>query len=254
MKYTSIKKWSIGTLLTLTIVSVVSCFGVKHQINQHSGANTEIVNPSIFKRSSSPLAIKNVSVLSTDCTKMTDSLTVLVKDNKITNVGKNVSITSEYKVVDGTGKFLIPGLVDTHAHLHDSKNDLLLFLANGVTHISEMFGQERHLKWRKEAEDGALSPQIFVATRKNGSQKGLIRKIKSRYFCSQENYTTSDKARKAVRKYKKQDYDAIKLSTFLNAEIYGALTGEAKKQGIPTIGHLTSKVGLKEYTLPGNLN
>ena len=245
MKYTSIKKWLIGTLLTLIIISVVSYFAIRYQIKQHSGANTEVVNPSIFKTSSSPLAIKNASVLSTDCTQMVDSLTILIKGNKIINVGKNINITNEYKVIDGTGKFLIPGLVDTHAHLHDSKNDLLLFIANGVTHISEMFGQERHLKWRKEAEEGALSPQIFVATRKVGSQNGLMRKIKSRYFGSQANYTTPEKAQKAVRKYKEQGYDAIKLSTFLNSEIYKALTDEAKKQGIPTIGHLTSKVSLK---------
>ena len=175
---------------------------------------------------------------------MLDSLTVLIKDNKIMQVTKEASIPNEYRIIDGTGQYLIPGLVDTHAHLHNSKNDLLLFLANGVTHISEMFGQERHLKWRKEAQNGALSPNIFVATRKVGSQKGFMRKIRS-WFGSQSNYDTPNKARKAVREYKEQGYDAIKLSTFLNAKIYDALTDEAKKQNIPTIGHLTSKVSLK---------
>lgn len=245
MKYTSIKKWTLGTILTLITVSIVSCVGVKSQIKQHLGTNTERVNPSTFKTPSTPLAIKNVSVLTVDCTKMIDSLTVLIKDNKIIQIDKDVNISSEYKIIDGTGKYLIPGLVDTHVHLHDSKNDLLLFLANGVTHISEMFGQERHLNWRKEAEEGALSPKIYVATRKVGSQKGLVRKIKSRFFGSQSNYTTPKKARKAVRKFREQGYDAIKLSTFLNAEIYDALTDEAKKQNIPAIGHLTSEVGLK---------
>lgn len=240
----STKKWVLGTLLTLITLSIVSCFGVTSQIKQHLGEKTELVNPSIFKTSSSPIGIKNVSVLSADCSKMLDSLTVLIKDDEIIHVAKGINIPNEYKVINGTGQYLIPGLVDTHAHLHRSKNDLLLFLANGVTHISEMFGQEKHLEWRKEAEDGALSPKIYVATRKVGSQKGLMRKIRS-WFGSQFNYTTPNKARKAVRKYKEQGYDAIKLSTFLNAEIYYALTGEAKKQNIPTIGHLTSEVGLK---------
>lgn len=246
MKFkSSIKKWVIGILIILTVLISVSFIVIKSEINHHSGSKTELVDASQFNVSQFPLAITNVSVLSLDCNSMIDSTTVLIREGKIVSVGKDVIITKDYRTINATGQFLIPGLVDTHAHLHDSKNDLLLFLANGVTHISEMFGQERHLKWRKEAENGALSPKIFVATRKLGSQKGLIRKIKSRYFGSQTNYTKPDKARKAIRKYKEEGYDAIKLSTFLNAEIYRALTDEAKKQDIATIGHLTSEVGLK---------
>lgn len=244
MKYTSIKKWTLGTLFTLVLLSIASCIGVQSQINQHLGKKTELVNPSIFDTSSIPLAIKNVNVLSTDCSKILDSVTVLIKSEKIIQVAKDMNIPNEFKVIDGTGKYLIPGLVDTHAHLHHSKNDLLLYLANGVTHISEMFGQERHLEWREQAKNGALSPKIFVATRKVGSQKGLMRKIRS-LFGSQSNYTTPQKARKALRNFKKNQYDAIKLSTFLNAEVYNALTDEAKKQNIPSIGHLTSAVGLE---------
>ena len=161
MKIKSIKKWILGTLLILITVSIVSCIGVKSQIKHHSGEKTEVVDTSIFKTTSSPLAIKNVNVLSTDCTQMLDSLTVLIKNGKIEEVAKEIIIPKEYKTIDGTGQYLIPGLVDTHAHLHRSKNDLLLFLANGVTHISEMFGQERHLKWRDEAEEGALSPKFM---------------------------------------------------------------------------------------------
>jgi hypothetical protein len=251
MKNISIKKLITVTFTILITLSVISCFGIKSEIKQHLGEKTERVQPSIFKTHSGPLAIRNVNVLSADCLEMLDSLTVLIKDHKIIEINENVDIPSEYKIIDGTGQYLIPGLVDSHVHNKSSKNDLLLFLANGVTHVSEMFGQEEHLKWRKEAQDGALSPRIYVATRKIGSQKGLVRKIKSTFFGSQSNFRTSEKARKAVRDYKKQGYDAIKLSSFLNAEIYYALTDEAKKQGIPAIGHLTYDIGLKDLYTSG---
>lgn len=251
MKRKTIKKWTLGIILIGITVSIVSWIGIKSQINHHLGKKTERVNTSKFNIISEPLAIKNISTLVPDCSQMLDSMTVLINDGKIINVGKDINITSDYKIVDGTGKFLIPGLVDTHVHLHESKNDLLLFLANGVTHISEMFGNETHLKWRNEAEKGALSPKIFVATRKVGSQKGLMRKIKSRYFGSQVNFTSPKNARKAVRAFRDEGYDAIKLSTFLNENIYNALTDEAKKQNIPTVGHLTSKVGLKGLQTSG---
>ncbi|GAA0732637.1 amidohydrolase family protein [Aquimarina litoralis] len=245
MKKTSIKKIVICTFLIFIMLSIVSCFGVKSQIKHHIGEKTELVNPTIFKTYSGPIAIKGASVLSTDCTKMLDSLTILIKDNKITEIGKDLNITDEYKIIDATGQYLIPGLTDTHAHLQGSKNDLLLYLANGVTHISEMFGREDHLKWRKEAENGALSPKIYVASRKVGSQKGIMRKIRS-WFGSQHNYTTTRSARNAVSKYKKQGYDAIKISSFLDADIYKVLIDEAKKQKTPTIGHLPYDVGLKK--------
>ena len=181
---------------------------------------------------------------------MLDNLNVLIKNKKIIQISKEINIPNEYKIIDGTGKYLIPGLVDTHAHLHRSKNDLLLYLANGITHISEMFGTEKHLKWRKEAENGSLSPKIYVASRKLSSKKGLMPKIRS-WFGSSPNYTTKNNARKAIIKFKEQGYDAIKLSSFLNAEIYYALTDEAKKQDIPTLGHLTYPVGLKGLYISG---
>ncbi|MDY8135972.1 amidohydrolase family protein [Aquimarina sp. 2201CG5-10] len=244
MKRISIKKWILGTLLILLLISIGSCIGVKSQINQHLGAKTEIVDTSIFKSSPSPIAITNVNVLSTDCAKMRDSLTVLIKNGKIESIGKNRIFSNEYKEIDGTGQYLIPGLVDTHVHLKKSKNDLLLYLANGVTTVGEMFGDKSHLQWRTEAETGALSPNIYVATRKIGSRKGLMLKIRS-WFGREKNFTTEEKARKAIRRFKKQGYDAIKLSTFLKPNIYQAIIDECKKQNLPAIGHLSSEVGLE---------
>jgi len=250
MKHTVIKKWIIATLLTLITLVTVAIIGIKLQINQHIGAKTEKVDPSIFNIHSSPLAVTNVNVLSADCTKMLDSTTVLIKDNIIMRVAKNAIIPSEYKIVDGTGKYLIPGLNDTHVHLKNSKNDLLLYLANGITGVAEMFGSERHLKWREEAKEGSLSPYMYVSTVKIASKKGLMPKIES-WFGARKNYTTVKKARNAIRNFKKQEYDAIKLSGNSESKIYYALVDEAKKQNIPIIGHLTPAVGLDDFYTRG---
>ena len=251
MKKTAIKKWTLGTLLTIISLSIASCLGIKSQIRHHNGGDTERVDPTQFKIATSPLAITNVSVLATDCTKMIDSITVLIKNGKILNVDNNSTrIPKEFKIIDGSGKYLIPGLIDTHVHLRQSKNDLLLYLANGVTQIGEMFGNENHLQWRKEAEEGSLSPKIYVATRKLGSKKGIMPKIRS-WFGSMLNYTSEKTARKAVREFKAKGYDAIKLSSFLSPKIYDAIVDEAKQQQIPTIGHLSIDVGLEKLYTSG---
>lgn len=250
MKYSSIKKWTIRIFTALIIVSIISCLGIKSQLKHSSGGNTEIVDRTKFRVSDEPLAITNISVLSTDCTKMIDSLTVLVRDGEIVSLEKDSEIPNGYQLIDGTGQYLIPGLVDTHVHLKNSKNDLLLYLANGITLVYEMFGNEQHLEWRKEANEGALSPKIYVATRKLGSKKGVMPKIRS-WFGSMKNFSNPTKARQAVRKFKEQGYDAIKLSTFLEKPIYNAIVDEAKKQNIPAIGHLTNEIGLEDIHTSG---
>lgn len=250
MKRIAIFKWLSAVILTVLALVVVSCIGIKSQIEQHTGGKTEIVDTSIFNPITISLAITNVSALSSDCSEMLDSTIVLISEGKITAVGKDISIPKGYKVVDGSGKYLIPGLIDTHVHLQRSKNDLLLYLANGVTSVAEMFGDESHLNWRAEAQSGALSPNLFVATKKLGSVKGLKPKVRS-WFGARPNYTTVKQAQKAVRDYKKQGYDAIKLSSYLNAEIYDALVDEAQRQDIQAVGHVSSSVGLDRFYTSG---
>jgi hypothetical protein len=246
MKFkSSIKKWIIGMLLILTAAIIVSCIGVKSQINHHNGSKTELVDSSLFNVSQSPLAVANVSVLSPECNEMRDSMTVLIKRGEIVSVGKNVKITKEYVIIDGTGKYLIPGLIDTHTHLHRSKNDLLLYLANGITSIANMnsLPDNTYLKWREEALNGALSPGIYVAAGGMSTNTSFMAKIRTLF--GSRYYNTPKKARKAVKEFKKKGYDAIK-SYAPSKEVYHAIMDEAKKQNIPVTGHLPFDVGLEE--------
>ena len=65
--------------------------------------------------------------------------------------------------VDGRGRYLMPGLADMHTHTW-AEADFLLFLANGVTTIRNMWGSRRHLIWRKRiASREMLGPTIFTA-------------------------------------------------------------------------------------------
>ncbi len=61
------------------------------------------------------LLIKNGTVLTV--TKGTlQNTDVLVKDGKISQIGKNIATPAGYKVIDATGLFVMPGIIDAHSH------------------------------------------------------------------------------------------------------------------------------------------
>jgi len=69
-----------------------------------------------------------------------------------------------FRDVDGTGKFLIPGLVDMHVHTLTSSGDYLLDLVNGVTSVREMGGFAWLLSLREQVRQShLLAPNLYVA-------------------------------------------------------------------------------------------
>jgi hypothetical protein len=242
----SIKKISLRFVLIFSALSIGSCAIVEHQIAQHSGASTDLVDTKNIADSAKALAITNVNVLSPDSSRMLTNQTVLIRDGKIIEVANHLAVSKEFKVIDGKDKYLIPGLIDTHVHLWRSKNDLLLYLANGVTHIANMSSltDNTYLKWRTQAQNGALSPQIYVAAGGMSSKKGFMVSLKT-LFGESKGYNTASEARAAVRKFKNEGYDGIKAYN-VNPEAFFALNDEAIKTGIPVVGHLAGELTLED--------
>src|SRR5260370_40046442 len=96
--------------------------------------------------SGNPIAFVHVSVVDVRSRETKPDMTVLVWKNRIIQIGssKIVHVRKNARTVDARGKYLVPGLWDTHVHsLWDANRPRLffpLFLANGVTGIREMGG------------------------------------------------------------------------------------------------------------------
>lgn len=249
----SIKKWIAGFLFLFIITATTVSCKMMSEINFYLGKHTEVVNSSQFKVTSGKLAIKNVSVLSTDSELMLPNKTVLITDNKIEAIEDSIGIPKGYHIIDGTNKFLIPGLIDSHVHIKKSPNDLLLYLANGITHVGEMTGMKEHFQYQKEIEEGTrLGPDIYIASPKVSTEKGIKVTLRSWFEKRQQNYTSVKAARRAVKKYKDRGYKAVKLASQLfDRDIYFAITDEAKKQNIPVIGHLPAYVYMEDLYTSG---
>ena len=109
----------------------------------------------------------DTTVIPMDAGRVLEHTTVVVEAGKITQLGpaNTVKIPAGARVIDGRGKFLIPGLADMHSHI-DRKEMLPLFLAAGVTTTLNMglaspqFVTRRATSWSREARwaRGSLPP------------------------------------------------------------------------------------------------
>ncbi|HNU08688.1 MAG TPA: amidohydrolase family protein, partial [Pyrinomonadaceae bacterium] len=191
------------------------------------------------------VAIRNVNVIPMDTERVLANQTVIIKDGLIAEIGPKVKIPKGANVIDGTGKYLIPGLADMHTHLMSddaefpksiAEDELKVMIANGVTTIRLMIGTPDQLVLRaKSARGEIIAPTIYAASpHLTGREQGNDFVV-----------NTPEEARDAVRKSKAAGYDYIKFTTFIKADVYEAAVDEAAKIGIRIVGHADSRfVGL----------
>jgi hypothetical protein len=120
------------------------------------------------------LAFVNVNVVPMDGEQILKQQTVIVRDGVIERIGDGdqVDVPADAQAIDGEAKYLLPGLVDMHVHVKD-ENDLLLFAANGVTSVRDMWGTTGfmlrlgfpdQLALREQIAQGQLlGPTMYVA-------------------------------------------------------------------------------------------
>jgi imidazolonepropionase-like amidohydrolase len=182
------------------------------------------------------LAITSVSVI--DCTGQDaqPDMTLVLTGDRITALGKaqEVAVPDGAQVIDGAGKFLIPGLWDMHAHCFH-RPYLPLFTANGVVGIRIMWGTTEHRKWRKEVADGSLlGPRLVLA--------GAPVDGPNPVWPGSIAVATEEDGRKAVQTTKNDGYDFVKVYSLLPEDAYAAIAAEARKQGLPFGGHVPEAV------------
>jgi hypothetical protein len=112
------------------------------------------------------IVIKNISVIDGVSGGVQPNRTVVIVGNRTKSIGERgkVAVPIRARVVDGTGKYLIPGLWDPHVHLK-SADPLPLFVANGVTGVREMGGDFAVVKDLSDRVNAGkiLGPRIKIA-------------------------------------------------------------------------------------------
>lgn len=202
----------------------------------------------------SVLTIANVTVIDTTGGPPQLHRTVTVRNGRIEDVRDSAEPKGKVSgaQVNGTGKFLIPGLWDMHVHMvfgdwfpQGKEITLPLLVANGITGVRDMGGELDVLQqWRKEISAGTLiGPRIVMS--------GPMLDGPQPRFPSSIAVNAPEDGRRAVNDLKRRGADFIKLQSLIPRDAVFAIADEARKQGITFVGHVPDSVRAAEASNAG---
>ena len=206
------------------------------------------------KSGQQPTAITHVAVIDVVSGATHEDYTVIVRSTRIVYVGpaSNAQLPRDARVIDGTGKFLIPGLWDMHLHafmylFSDFAGPLMI--ANGVTGAREMgYHVDTTLRWKRDIAAGSeIGPRLIAGVRVEGpvGRTKFVSHIKD----------ASDAVRAvdtlARRKGGSSRADFLSVDPLLPRAAYFALADEAKKLSVPFAGKVPYSVSMVEASDSG---
>lgn len=204
-----------------------------------------LANPQTPSVNPQSLVLTHVTVIDTTGGPAQPDMTVVIVGNRIATMGKSGEARTprDAETIDGSGKFLIPGLWDMHVHWYD-KDYLPLFIANGVTGIRQMYGVPIFQEWRKEIEAGQLlGPHILIPSPIVDGPKPV--------WPGSIAVANASEGRQAVSLVKRGGADFVKVYSLLPRDAYFAIADESKKEGIPFEGHVPEGVSVEEASNAG---
>jgi imidazolonepropionase-like amidohydrolase len=185
------------------------------------------------------LLIANAMVIYGNAKPAFGPMDVLVQDGVIASVVPAGAVKDADAVIDATGKYVMPGMVDTHMHWHEERGGVAqpiqyernLYLASGVTATRELGGNfEKSKRWQAEsAANGIVAPRMIV------------------YWVVNRGNGTTDAVRANVREAKARGADGLKIFG-MDRDQLEALMDEATKQGLKTTTHVAvEEVTAKDF-------
>ena len=196
------------------------------------------------------IAIRNVTVIPMTGAGSSPAQTVVLRDGRIAALGPadRIQIPSGATIVEGTGRFLIPGLFEMHAHMSKTRASALgLYVRYGVTSLRDQGSEHAEvLQWRREVRSGArVGPRMLIA----GPYLESLRNIQRMRADPPESrvepferariaIASPADARRVIDSLSALELDHFKIRTVQDRETYIALGRAALMHGKRLVGHV----------------
>jgi imidazolonepropionase-like amidohydrolase len=239
--YTRAAKLSLAAIARVAacvLVCLLACSCAQHKLPEESA-----------------LAITHVTLIDgTGAAPQPDMTVLLVRDRiaAITSSDAAADLPRHATIVDGRGKFLIPGLADMHVHLTGAgepdgsrKFMIPLLLENGITSVRDMGGYlDSLLPLRREIEEGKrLGPRIYLA--------GPYLDGNPPAFQPALVVTNGAQASQDVHDLVRRGVDFIKVQSHLSRDVYFQIAAACKGEHISFVGHVPDRVTAAEASAVG---
>ena len=230
-----ISKQTIGFSNTLKLSLLLSIF----VLSQNSCKSPE----ELFEKA---ICIENISTIDPE-DGLKENQTIIIQSGKILKVSptKDLLLSKENTIIDGTGKFIIPGLWDAHIHfaflteLAPSMFDL--FLVNGVTSVRDTGGEIGFVKkWKdKSLADPLNTPRVMIAGPLLDGMPNVYDGSGPAVPPLSVGLASVEDVINKINELESLDVDFLKSYEMLSPDQFKKLNQLAKEKGFKVTGHVT---------------
>ncbi len=196
------------------------------------------------------IAIQNVTVIPMTGSASLTGQTVVLRDGRIAEIGPvaQLRVPVGATLVNGSGKYLIPGLFEMHAHTSKTRASALgLYVVHGVTTIRDQGSEHAEvLRWRNEIRaDTRVGPRMLIAGPYLESVRNIERMRRDPPESRVEPFERARipigspaDARRVIDSLAVLELDHFKVRTVQDRETYVALGAAADAHGKRLVGHV----------------
>lgn len=204
------------------------------------------------------ILLKSINIVDVNSGEIIPDMDILIQKNRISDIDSSGQVLAPHStlVIDGSGKFLMPGLWDMHTHssplspwIHHP-----LYIANGVTGIRDMSGNlnqpDSHwsgtadrIKWNEDLENNVhVGPRYVLQSSFQIDGSGSIPDDAPEFFKVEKE----DDIPQLLEFYRNEGADFIKVYAEIPAASYIKMARSVSKYGLHIAGHKPLNVTLEE--------
>jgi cytosine/adenosine deaminase-related metal-dependent hydrolase len=196
------------------------------------------------------ILIRNVALIPMDRPNLLERQDVLIRGDRIAAMGPTGSLRARSReVVDGTGKFLIPGLWDMHVHAlgeGDAPAKFARFADHGVVGVRDLGSTVEELTAARQAlaAEPALPHLVAAGPLLDGPRQPWMQRIAI-------PLANAEEARAAAERLADAGVDFLKIYNNLSREQFDAVAAVARARGLPIAGHVPFRLSVEDVSAAG---